>query len=70
MDSDIVFVAYQDQSDEMIPVNEDGHLVVFDTFEAADAVKGMLGVVSPETVEGIRITCRQYRLKLPRNGRG
>ena len=66
---DIVFIAIQDVGDRMLPVNEDGHLVTFASFEAADKARGPLGVVAAETPYGVRITCKAHGLRLPRNGR-
>ena len=67
---DVVFIAIQDVGDRMLPVNEDGHLVTFATFEEADKARGALGVVAPETPLGVRIVCQAHGLKLPRNGNG
>ena len=69
LDDDTVFIAIRDVGDRMLPVNEDGHLVTFASFEAADKAKGSLGVVAPETPLGVRITCKAHGLRLPRNGR-
>ena len=66
---DIVFIAIQDVGDRMLPVNEDGHLVTFATWEEADKARGPLGVVAPETPLGVRLVCKAHGLKLPRNGR-
>ena len=70
MDSDIVFIAIRDVGDRMLPVNEDGHLVTFDTWDEANKAKGPLGVVAPETPLGLWIVCKAHGLKLPKNGHG
>ena len=66
---DTVFIAIQDVGDRMLPVNDDGVLSTFPTFEEADKAKGPLGVVAAETPYGVRITCKAHGLRLPRNGR-
>ena len=67
---DVVFVAIRDAGDCMMPVNDDGVLIIFPTFEEADKAKGPLGVVAAETPLGVRITCKAHGLRLPRNGNG
>ena len=66
----VVFIAYRDAENDMVPVATDGRLVLFDSLDAAKVGAGILGVAAAVPVGRLPELCKQYGLDMPKNGGG
>lgn len=61
----IIYLAYRDERDKMIPVSHGGMLTVFSDWERADVAKGDLGVYAPTKWDRIAEICKEFGLTMP-----
>jgi len=62
------YIAFRDTDTEMVPVRNNGHIAVFDSYADAKAAAGALGVGAYVPVEQVYWYCRQFKMRPPEGG--